>query len=59
MLINEILISFEDMETNTVIYVEQIKYLSKAGVSTVYIDFAHLESHNDILALAVQSQYYR
>lgn len=51
--------SFMDDETQTNVYVEQIKYLSQHEITTVYIDFGHLAGFNEILAQIVATQYYR
>ncbi|KAI8900086.1 MCM2/3/5 family-domain-containing protein [Globomyces pollinis-pini] len=51
--------TFEDPETKTLLYIEQIRILRKTQSSTIYIDFTHLQSHNDILSDAISLQYFR
>ncbi|TPX59094.1 hypothetical protein PhCBS80983_g02737 [Powellomyces hirtus] len=40
-------------------YIDQIKHLSKAEITTVYVDYAHLSATDDMLASAISSQFYR
>lgn len=51
--------SYEDPETRQLMYIEQVKNLSRSESTTVYVDFSHLEAVNEVLAEAIQSQYYR
>ncbi|KAJ3338088.1 MCM DNA helicase complex subunit mcm6, partial [Kappamyces sp. JEL0680] len=55
----DFLASYQDNESQQMIYIEQIKYLSKTGLCSIYVDWSHLEDFNDILAVAVATQYYR
>jgi DNA replication licensing factor MCM6 len=50
---------FSFQESDLFTYIEQIKSLSRHGTSTLYIDWSQLEENNDILALAISTQYYR
>jgi hypothetical protein len=50
---------YVDAETQTRVYVEQIKYLSQHEITTVYVDFGHLAAFNEILAQTIAEQYYR
>nr|BAA06729.1 unknown [Schizosaccharomyces pombe] len=40
-------------------YVQQIHGLAMYEIHTVYVDYKHLTSYNDVLALAIVEQYYR
>ena len=40
-------------------YVEQIKTLKEYEMTTVYVDFSHLLEREEVLARAIQGQYYR
>ncbi|KAI8819893.1 MCM2/3/5 family-domain-containing protein [Fimicolochytrium jonesii] len=40
-------------------YIEQIKYLSKAAITTVYVDFANVVVMNEPLAQTIQNEFYR
>ena len=51
--------TYADGETQSLLYIEQIKLLPTTNSDTIYIDYAHLESHNEILAQAIQLHYYR
>ncbi|KAJ3314566.1 MCM DNA helicase complex subunit mcm6 [Boothiomyces sp. JEL0838] len=51
--------NFTDPETNTQLYVEQIMVLRKNNATTIYVDYSHLESYNDVLAEAIVYQYFR
>jgi DNA replication licensing factor MCM6 len=53
------LTTYQDPETNTQLYIEQIKLLPKTNSSTIYIDYVHLESFSDILAEAITLHYFR
>jgi DNA replication licensing factor MCM6 len=51
--------NFKDPETSTLLYIEQVKLLPRTNSTTIYIDYCHLEMHNEILAQAIQLHYYR
>jgi hypothetical protein len=53
------LTTYQDQETNSQLYIEQIKVLPKTNSSTIYIDYQHLESFSDILAEAITLHYFR
>jgi hypothetical protein len=40
-------------------YVEQIKSMKEFELTTLYVDFGHLLEREEVLARAIQSQYYR
>lgn len=40
-------------------YIEQIKGMEEARISTLYVDFSHLLDREEILAKAIEAQYYR
>ncbi|RXK36244.1 minichromosome maintenance protein 6 [Tremella mesenterica] len=40
-------------------YVEQIKAMKEFELTTLYVDFGHLLEREEVLARAIQSQYYR
>ena len=40
-------------------YIEQIKAMKEYELSTLYVDFGHLLEREEVLARAIQSQYYR
>ncbi|WVR05379.1 hypothetical protein IAU60_002393 [Kwoniella sp. DSM 27419] len=40
-------------------YIEQIKAMKEFELTTLYVDFGHLLEREEVLARAVQSQYYR
>lgn len=46
------------MEENK-FYIEQIKAMKEFELTTLYVDFSHLLEREEILARAIQSQYYR
>ncbi|KAI9091287.1 MCM2/3/5 family-domain-containing protein [Phlyctochytrium arcticum] len=51
--------TFKDPETQQLYYVQQVKYLSKAELTTVYVDFEHIIQIDEMLARTIQNQYYR
>ena len=51
--------SFTYGDSESLLYIDQIKLLPTTNSDTIYIDFAHLEAHNEILAQAIQLHYYR
>jgi DNA replication licensing factor MCM6 len=53
------LTSYQDAETNSQLYIEQIKLLPKTNSATIYIDYVHLETFSDILAEAITLHYFR
>ncbi|OAJ42272.1 hypothetical protein BDEG_25744 [Batrachochytrium dendrobatidis JEL423] len=55
----DFLTRFQDEETNTNIYLEQIRHLSDNETATVYVDFMHLSNFNEILAETIRQQHYR
>ncbi|KAG8861529.1 MCM DNA helicase complex subunit mcm6 [Serendipita sp. 411] len=44
---------------NEMIYVDQIKAMRDAEITTLYVDFSHLLDRDDVLARAISDQYYR
>ncbi|ORY28278.1 putative DNA unwinding-related protein [Naematelia encephala] len=40
-------------------YIEQIKAMKEFELTTLYVDFSHLLEREEVLARAIQSQYYR
>ncbi|KAK8869610.1 hypothetical protein IAR55_000177 [Kwoniella newhampshirensis] len=40
-------------------YIEQVKAMKEFELTTLYVDFGHLLEREEILARAIQSQYYR
>ncbi|KNC96457.1 MCM DNA helicase complex subunit MCM6 [Spizellomyces punctatus DAOM BR117] len=40
-------------------YINQIKYLRKNDITTVYVDFAHVSQTDEMLARTILSQFYR
>ena len=40
-------------------YVEQIKAMKEFELTTLYVDFSHLLEREEVLARAIQDQYYR
>lgn len=40
-------------------YIEQIKAMKEFELTTLYVDFGHLLEREEVLARAIQSQYYR
>lgn len=40
-------------------YIEQIKAMKEYEMTTLYVDFSHLLEREEVLARAIQSQYYR
>ncbi|KAJ6485132.1 MCM2/3/5 family-domain-containing protein [Mycena vitilis] len=48
-----------DVPEGEVVYVEQIHTMREYELTTLYIDFAHLLLKDDVLADAIQKQYYR
>ncbi|KAI8928036.1 MCM2/3/5 family-domain-containing protein [Entophlyctis helioformis] len=53
------LVRFVDPETADELYLKQVKNLRPHDINTVYVDFAHLYSFNEVLALAIQQHFYR
>lgn len=41
------------------VYIEQIKAMKEFELTTLYVDFSHLLEREEVLARAIQSQYYR
>jgi len=41
------------------IYIQQIHDMREMDITTLYVDFAHLLDREDVLADAIQKQYYR
>ncbi|KAI9000197.1 MCM2/3/5 family-domain-containing protein [Gaertneriomyces semiglobifer] len=50
---------FGDSATGTYPYIDQIKYLSTAEITTVYVDFAHVTQYSEVLATTIMNEYYR
>lgn len=48
-----------DMADGELIYIEQIHTMREYELTTLYVDFGHLLLRDDILADAIQKQYYR
>lgn len=46
-------------EDSVPIYVDQIKTLKEFEFTTLYVDFGHLLEREEVLARAIQGQYYR
>ena len=40
-------------------YIEQIKAMKEFELTTLYVDFGHLLEREEVLARAIQQQYYR
>ena len=40
-------------------YVDQIRAMKDYELTTLYVDFGHLLEREEVLARAIQSQYYR
>ncbi|WRT67336.1 uncharacterized protein IL334_004306 [Kwoniella shivajii] len=40
-------------------YIEQVKAMKEFELTTLYVDFGHLLEREEVLARAIQSQYYR
>ncbi|KAL7424232.1 MCM DNA helicase complex subunit mcm6 [Cryptotrichosporon argae] len=40
-------------------YIEQVKAMKEYELTTLYVDFSHLLEREEVLARAIQSQYYR
>jgi DNA replication licensing factor MCM6 len=40
-------------------YIEQIRSMKEFELTTLYVDFGHLLEREEVLARAIQSQYYR
>lgn len=53
------LANYQCQETNSNLYIEQIKLLPKTNSTTIYVDYSHLEQFSDILAEAISLQYFR
>lgn len=43
----------------TKFYIDQIKAMKEFELTTLYVDFGHLLEREEVLARAIQSQYYR
>lgn len=48
-----------DAGNEELIYVEQIHTMREYQLTTLYVDYGHLLSKDDVLADAIQKQYYR
>jgi DNA replication licensing factor MCM6 len=48
-----------DPVNEELIYVEQIHTMREYQLTTLYVDYGHLLSKDDVLADAIQKQYYR
>ncbi|KAJ6539697.1 MCM2/3/5 family-domain-containing protein [Mycena capillaripes] len=48
-----------EAQDGEVVYVEQIHTMREYELTTLYVDFAHLLLKDDVLADAIQKQYYR
>eukprot|EP00842_Homolaphlyctis_polyrhiza_P006142 jgi/Hompol1/6529/HPOL_003647-RA len=48
-----------DDETQSNIYVEQIRHLGQYQATTIYVDFSHVDAYNQMLAQTIAVQYYR
>ncbi|KAF8969320.1 mis5 protein [Flammula alnicola] len=48
-----------DMNDGELIYIEQIHTMREYELTTLYVDFGHLLQRDDVLADAIQKQYYR
>lgn len=48
-----------DMNDGELIYIEQIHTMREYELTTLYVDFGHLLQRDDVLADAIQRQYYR
>ncbi|CCA74171.1 probable MCM6-involved in replication [Serendipita indica DSM 11827] len=44
---------------NEYVYIDQIKAMRDAEITTLYVDFSHLLNRDDVLARAISDQYYR
>lgn len=51
--------TFQVPNDSTRYYIEQVHGLRLYNLSTIYVDFNHLRSHDSILAQAISEQYYR
>ena len=40
-------------------YIDQIKSMREFEITTLYVDFTHLLEREEVLARAIQDQYYR
>ncbi|KAH8830254.1 MCM-domain-containing protein [Flagelloscypha sp. PMI_526] len=49
----------DGQEQNELVYVEQVRTMREYELSTLYVDFSHILDTDEVLADAVQSQYYR
>ena len=48
-----------DVQDGELIYIEQIHTMREYELTTLYVDFGHLLQRDDVLADAIQKQYYR
>ena len=48
-----------DANGGEVVYIEQIHTMREYELTTLYVDFGHLLQRDDVLADAIQKQYYR
>lgn len=48
-----------DATDATFIYIEQVHIMRDHGLTTIYVDFKHILQQDDVLAQAIQTQYYR
>jgi DNA replication licensing factor MCM6 len=48
-----------DSGSGELIYIEQIHTMRECELTTLYIDYGHLLQRDDVLADAIQKQYYR
>lgn len=46
-------------DESSLYYIEQIKTLKEYEMTTIYVDFSHLLEREEVLARAIQGQYYR
>ena len=50
---------FQDESTGERVYIDQIHTMREYELTTLYVDFGHLLQSDDVLADAIQKQYYR
>lgn len=53
------LVKFQDPLTGKPCYLDQIKSLSRLGITTVYIDFDHVMIWDEIIAKTIASKFHR
>ena len=51
--------AFFDPPDKDLIYIEQIHTMREYQLTTLYVDYGHILSKDDVLADAIQKQYYR